>query len=910
MIGTSLGPYRVIGRLGEGGMGEVYRARDTKLNRDVALKILPAAFAADADRLARFEREAQVLAALNHPNIAQIHGLEERALVMELVDGQDLSQLVARGPLQVSDAIAIARQIADALEAAHDLGIVHRDLKPANVKVTDDGTVKVLDFGLAKVMTPESGPGTSDPQNSPTLTARATQLGVVLGTAAYMAPEQARGRPVDKRADIWAFGCVLFEMLSGQRAFRGDDVSETLASVLRQDVEWAGLPPSTPATVRRLLGRCLERDVKMRLRDIGEARVALAAPDDSPAAQVPAAHPVTRRTWLVGSAAAIMAGALGWWVANWSRSPVTVSVPVYSQLVLAEIFEERPNFRSMAFTPDGRSLVFVGGNRLKHQLYRRQLDKEQALPIAGTEGADAPFVSTDGLWVGFTADGAIKKAPLGGGAAETIHDLRKSGTADAVATGWGGQDHAYGATWLSDGTIVYGRFTGGLWQVSSEGGAPKPITSLDSSTGEFAHRLPQVLPGGQAIIFSVQRGIRAGGPIDAVDLPSGRRTRLIDDGTDARFVESGHLLFARAGALFAIRFDPAALRTDGEAVRVLSGVMHAVGGTTPGQATGAAQFDMSSTGTLVFLPGGVLAAPSMQVVWVSRGGKVEPIDLEPLPYFAPMVSPDGREIAVSAIRPGDSGDTLFNVDVARGLLTPIIRGAAWPLWTPDGSRLIVKMKGPRSENALFSLSLAGAAMPELVAESEHLLWPSSISADGKWLAYVETHPQTGNDIWVIGLTPGVAARAVLNTTADESFPAVSPDGRWLAYSIGDTGPGALYVRPFPGPGRPERISKADGRSPVWARDGKTLFYRAANQILAAHVDTSGQAIQIGTPEVFAEGPFAGTTPVGGLSLAPDGRIVMRRSNRSPAPSPGDVRRQPAAQYRIIANAWPLLTGAK
>jgi serine/threonine-protein kinase len=804
--------------------------------------------------------------------------------------------------LQVSDAIAIARQIADALEAAHDLGIVHRDLKPANVKVKDDGTVKVLDFGLAKVMTPESGPGTPDSQNSPTLTARATQLGVVLGTAAYMSPEHAKGRAVDKRADIWAFGCVLFEMLSGQRAFTGDDVSETLASVLRQDVEWARLPPSTPAAVRRLLGRCLERDVKMRLRDIGEARVALSSPSESlDVAAVPrSVRP--RPAWImaIGGAAIVAAVVLGWRAANWSRPASPEPDPVYAQLAITQPDADslrRLTFKSMAFTPDGRTVIFSARDGDHFRLYRRQLGKEDAMPITqGEEGAAAPFVSPDGRWVGFMGHGALRKVPIGGGSVEIIYDLTKTTSADAVALSWGNEvggvgAQAFGAAWLPDQSIVYGRFAGGLWRTSSAGGAPAPVTSIDAAAGEFAHRLPHALPGGRAVLFTVQRDVFGGGSIDAVDLLSQKRTRVIDDGSDARFVAPGHLLFAREGALFTIRFDASALRTEGEAIRVLPDVMHAVGGSSPGAASGAAQFDMSVDGTLAFLPGGVLTRRPSRIAWVSRGGRTEPLDLEPMSYFPPTISRDGRQLAAYASLAG--GGTVYRVDLARMIMTPVVKRAAWPLWLPDGTGLIVEMKGPTGVQAIFSVALSGTTPPALVVESPNQLWPSSISADGKWLAYVETHPTTGNDIWVAGLNPKVAPSPVLTTPANESFPAFSPDGRWLAYASREGERDILYVRPFPGPGAPERVSKAGGSTPVWAPDGKSLFYRTRNpprQILVAQIDTTGPAIRIGKTDVFAEDGFGSTTPVGGFSVSPDGlRLLVTIPRPRPiAPADGSV----------------------
>jgi serine/threonine-protein kinase len=581
----------------------------------------------------------------------------------------------------------------------------------------------------------------------------------------------------------------------------------------------------------------------------------------------------------------------------------------------------RLTFTSLAFTPDGGTVIFSARDGDRFRLYRRQLDQEDALPIAGTEGAVAPFVSPDGRWVGFMGYGALRKVPIGGGSVETIYDLTATTSSDAVAMSWGNEAggvgaQAFGAVWLADQSIVYGRFAGGLWRIPSTGGEPAPVTSIDAATGEFAHRLPHALPGGRAVLFTVQRDIFGGGSIDGVDLDSHKRTRLIDDGSDARFVAPGHLLFARKGALFAIRFDAAALRTEGEAVRVLPDVMHAVDGSGPGTASGAAQFDMSVNGSLAFLPGGVLTRLSRQIAWVSRGGRPEPLDLPPMSYFPPTISRDGRQLAVYESRAG--GGTVYRVDLARSIMTPVIKKAAWPLWMPDGTGLIVEMKGPSGAQAIFSVDLSGTAPPTLLVDSPNQLWPSSISPDGKWLAYVETNPTTGNDIWVAGLNPKVAPAPVLNTPANESFPAFSPNGRWLAYASREGELDILYVRPFPGPGVPERVSKAGGSTPVWAPDGKSLFYRvrgsrSSRQILVAEVNTTGPAIHIGKTEVFAEDRFGGTTPVGGFSVSPDGLRLLVTTGVPDAPAIGSgAPSVPPAPppIQLIVNAWSLLSRGK
>ncbi len=544
--GTRFGPYDIVQSIGAGGMGEVYRARDAKLDRDVALKILPAAWAADADRIARLSREAKILASLNHPNVAHIYGFEDGgptpALVMELVEGPTLADRLARGAIPFAEARPIARQIAEALEAAHDAGLVHRDLKPANVKVRHDGVVKVLDFGLAKALTAAA--------DSMTITSPAvTEQGVILGTAAYMSPEQAKGRPLDRRADIWAFGVVLFEMLCGVRPFVGDTIAETMAAVIKDAPQFERLPRETPVAVRLLLARCLEREPRLRLRDAGEARIVLSsteeadlrgAADTQPHASTRPRRPAGLFVATITAIAAAAAAGWSWGAHRFSAPPTGPSLHAVIVPTPADALTGRATLPLFTFTPDGRTIIYASNNPRSRLLYRRALDLSTAVPIAGTEGAADPFVSPDNAWIGFFADGKLKRVPMAGGAAETIHDLKSPTAPDAIAVGWGSElgvasEVAYGAAWLPDDTIVFGRFAGGLWQVPAHGGTPKQISRALGTDGELAHRLPHALPGGRAELFTIIRdaGAQLGSTVETLDLTTGARTRILDDATDA-----------------------------------------------------------------------------------------------------------------------------------------------------------------------------------------------------------------------------------------------------------------------------------------------------------------------------------------------------------------------------------------
>jgi serine/threonine-protein kinase len=893
-------------------MGEVYRARDSKLNRDVAIKILPDAFAHDIERVARFTREAQTLASLNHPNIAQIYGIIEEdspahvhALVMELVEGDDLSVHIARGPIPLIEALPIARQIAEALEAAHEQGIVHRDLKPANVKVRPDGTVKVLDFGLAKALD-ANGSGassaTADAMNSPTLTARlrqgsgepGTEMGMIIGTAAYMAPEQARGKVVDKRADIWAFGVVLYEMLSGRRAFGGDDVSEVLASVLKDTPAMDALPATTPARLRMLVRECLVRDPKQRLRDIGDARLLLdkiiaGAPDDSVATTAAAVFPPWRRAlpWAVAATLA----ALALWMAMRTQptadlavARVLIGVAPAERLLSgysgdASAGQGRPSRTAMAFSPDGRSLVFSAEREGRVELYLRRLDQLNAIPIVGTDGASTPFFAPDGQSLGFYADGALKKVPVGGG---PVVELCKT-------------DLVFGASWSPKDQIVFANSRGGLWEVPAAGGSPAAVTKLQSDAGEVSHRLPQVLPDGETVLFTVTN---AGFPswddtrVVAQSLTTGTRKVVIEGAADARLVSTGHLVYLRKGTLMVVPFDLRRLEVTGAAVGVVSDVMQAAN-IQPSQIdTGAGQFAVSNTGSLIYATGGVFPQDRWSIVWVDRTGRSEALRVPPGMWHAPRLSPDGRRIAFGSNMVGDRD--VWTYDVQRGAVArvPMEGDQDIPVWTPDGSRLAFSTSVERSVyGSLRLIDPDGRSPAERLITTSVTGFPGSWTADGRALAFTAANvsSQAGTvarSIWVASRDGKTEPRQLLSESREPDF---SADGRWLAYLGGS--PGQIYVQPYPALDQRVQVSIEGGSEPVWRRDGREMYYlenasaggALRVRVMAVPVTTT-PTFSAGTPHMLFEGPFRSD---GGAfrnyDVTPDGqRFLMVREVDRPS----------------------------
>jgi Tol biopolymer transport system component len=672
--GQQLGSYKIVSLVGAGGMGEVYQAHDTKLGRDVAIKVLPAAFVHDVDRLARFQREARMLAALNHPNIATIHGLEQsdgvHYLVMELVPGHTLAERVSSGGLKIEEALKLGVQITEALEAAHEKGVIHRDLKPANVKVTPDGRVKVLDFGLAKAFAGDFG---QDLSSAATLSAMGTEEGMVLGTPAYMSPEQARAKPVDKRTDIWAFGCVLYELLTGKRAFRGETVSDTIAAVLEREPNWGALPPATPAKIRDLLRRCLQKESQHRLRDIGDARIEIEEASAAPAMPEPAAtlkgvRVLGRRALIVGVGAlllvAIVTGLAIW---NLKPAPTAPPKPVSRFTITLPPGEQlsAQDYAAMALSPDGTHLAYVATQGGTQQLYLRAMDSLEATkPIPGTEGAVSPFFSPDGQWLGFFARGKLKKVSVSRGSALTLGDAK----------------NPRGGSWGGQGTIAFApAAVSVLQQVSDTGDTLQPLTHLEK--GENSHRWPEFLPGGKAVLFAAGTSAANWSNAQVVVQPAGtgERRNLIQAGMYPRYAPSGHLVYAQGGSLMAVPFDPQRLAITGAAVPVVEGVLQST-------ANGNAQYTFSATGSLVYVSGGVQAT-QLRLVWVSRNGAEQPLAAPARTYQIPRLSPDGRRIAVG-IAEQESQTWLY--DLSREALTRLTsegNSNQAPAWTPDGKRI-------------------------------------------------------------------------------------------------------------------------------------------------------------------------------------------------------------------------------
>ena len=811
--GTTLGPYAVTAKIGEGGMGEVYRARDTKLDRDVALKVLPQAFTDDPDRLARFEREAKVLASLNHPNIGGIHGLEEsegvRALVLEYIEGPTLADRIKQGAIPVDEALPIAKQIAEALEAAHEAGVIHRDLKPANIKVRDDGTVKVLDFGLAKALdsTPEG-----DPSQSPTLTAAATQMGVIMGTGAYMSPEQARGKPVDKRADIWAFGAVFYEMLTGQRAFGGEDVSDTLAAVLRDDVSLDALPSETPARLRQVLTTCLQREPKHRIHDMADVRLAIEGAFETTVGSSDAAAVVQVAWWqrpvsLIGIAGvvALAVGLLAWIV----MSPSPLRIARFSIAPLEDVLTASST-HDLAFSPDGLHAVYRG----RDALYVRRLDQVTPVAIPGTQLGYSPFFSPDGEWVGFqdnsTGVASLAKVPLDGGAIVQIMELP-------------GQEFLLlGASWADDDTIVFAASepSGGLWRVPASGGERESVTAA-KDTAPF-HLWPHVLPGGRACLFTMLNNALGTGQIAVVDLDTGEQTVLIEEGTSPRYLPTGHLVYATTnGSLHAVSFDTDSLRVTGTAVPVLDNVLT--------KRMGVADFAVGDDGSLLYVEGAGRGAEYGQLVWVDLQGSIEPLPFLPSSYSSPRLSPDGSRAVV--VQRGEDGNIDLHVlDLASGYpsrLTFHPESDGWPLWTPDGQHIVFQSQ--RDGGGVFRKAANGSGQVERL--SDKTVAPSSWSRDGQLVfMWSEDRHLLKADVGTLDLESG-DDRMLLENETSELLPAVSPNGRWIVYVGDETGAFRVHARSFPDltADGPWQLSDGIASSPTWAPDGSAVYYRGPAQ---------------------------------------------------------------------------------
>ena len=859
-------------------MGQVYRATDTTLGRQVAIKILPDAFAADPDRLGRFEREAKTLASLNHPHIAAIYGFEKsgglHALVMELVEGEDLSQRIARGLIPIDEALPIAKQIADALEAAHEQGIIHRDLKPANIKVRPDGMVKVLDFGLAKAMEPASATR-ANAMNSPTLSMHATQAGIILGTAAYMSPEQAAGKAADKRSDLWAFGVVVFEMLTGRPVFTGEDVSHVLAAVLRAEPDWSALPANTPAPIRRLLRRCLDKDRKRRLDSAAAARLeideALAPSGEGSTVSVTMPGAAWPRALPWGVAGAALAGlmlVLVLWV-PWrtaapprvTRTTITTSGP--AALTITGID------RDLALSPDGTRVVYVGNSGT--QLFVRVLDALEPVAIASGVAVRGPFISPDGQWVGFIDNAnTLRKISITGGPPITLARL------DGIPLG---------ATWAPDDTIIFATSNPatGLQRVSAAGGTAEVLTRPDHAQGEADHVWPEILPGGRAVLFTItsQTGGLETAQVAVRDLRTGTHKVLLRGGSHGHYVASGlaspkraeregcHLVYVAAGTLRAIPFDPTRLETHGTAVPVLPRLA-----TT---STGAGDFAVATDGTLVYVDApGSLAANARTLVWVDRTGNEAPVAAPPRAYGQPRLSPDGTRVALASI---DQENDLWIWDLRRATLTRLTLdpGQDWfPAWMPDGRRIVFSSDRGGQFNLWWQVA-DGTGVAERLTTSGNGQFPTGITPDGTAVVFFETTPTMGRDLLQLALDGTRRATPLLQTKFDERNAIVSPDGRWLAYESNSSGSFEIYVRPFPNVGGGQwAVSTAGGTRPLWSRSGRELFYVGPDgALLRVPVEASGATWNAGTPmKLFDRRYFTGGAAGRTYDVSPDGQRFL------------------------------------
>jgi serine/threonine protein kinase len=896
--GKTLAQYNVVDALGEGGMGEVWRAEDSKLGREVALKVLPEEFAKDPERMARFEREAKVLASLNHPNIATLYGLESVSdadadtdagettfLAMELVEGEDLSERIERGAVPVEEAVAIALQIAEALEAAHEQGIVHRDLKPANIKLRSDGTVKVLDFGLAKAW--ETDHGDSSLSLSPTVTAHATAAGVILGTAAYMSPEQAAGTAADRRADIWSFGVVLWEMLTGHKLFEGETVSHVLASVLKDEVDLEELPTDTPPSLRDLVRRCLQKKPRQRLQAIGEARIVLEQPmDEDPLPEqgtgVSASSLAVAsgwRRWAPWAAVLVLAVALAaaTWLLIGQKQPVIAATVAPSEGTDIHLNPASPG--PAAVSPDGLSIAFsardADGEVL---LYVRRIDAPQAQAFSDTQNAGYPFWSPDSRWIGYfnRADGTMKKIDTRGGPPITLCRA----------------PNGKGGSWNEDGVIVFAPdATGPLMRVPSAGGEPSKLTEVDVGRHN-SNRHPRFLPGGRHALF-LARGITPPqSTLMVVDIDSGETTDVMPLVTQAEYA-SENLLFVREGALMAQPFDPQNFEFTGDAVPVAEGVLVVSGASL-------ATFSASHNGILSYITG--KADVQAELEWRDRAGKVIGTLGDPSSYRSLVVSPDDQMAAVLVTDMTIGTDDIWIFDLERNLRSRFTFDPAldvFPVWSPDaGSLYFASNRG--GKQGIYRKDIAGAGNVELILESERNQWPSSISPDGKWLLLSMPEEGAGQNISVAALDGSGELQPFRHTEFQEASAVFSPDGRWVAYHSDESGEFEVYVTPFPGPGRRWQVSTASGAYPAWSSDGRQIIFTRMNgALMAARVRAQGDTFVVeGEEELFTMQP----PEVGGpyFSISSDGERVLV--------IPGTAQRADSLLHLLVN--WPTALKAR
>jgi len=849
MLGKTLAHFKILAHIGTGGMGEVYRAHDTKLDREVALKLLPIEFSKDPERVARFEREATTLAKLQHANIAAIYGFEKDQdrtfLIMELVEGEDLAERLLRGPIPAGEAIGLAAQIAEGLEAAHALGIVHRDLKPANIKITPTGDVKLLDFGLARAYADDGSSSTSlEISNSPTITAAMTMQGVILGTAAYMSPEQARGKSIDRQADIWSFGVVFFEMLTAERLFGGETISDSIGAILHRNPDLT-LLPEVPPQVTTLLRRCLAREKKARLRDIGDARLELADAAGAGTESPHAGKKSGRTTWITAAAVTIVVAALGWLALTRDTGPVLDQVTLGLPRDQA-IFLNDGSWTRLRFAADGRKIVYAGGD--DGQLMLRDVGEFAAVPIPGTQGATLYDFSPDGRWIAYFAESKLWKVAVSGGAPVELCE-----TARGPGLAWG-QDEIY--------------FTrgngGGLWAVSSEGGEPRQISTLDDEREETSHRWPHVLPDGRHLLFTIKTARIAtfdDALIGLLSLDTGEIRVLITGGTQPQYAETGHIIYGRGSQLFAVAFDPENLKVEGTPSLVLDQVYTI-------DVNGSAQYALSAGGNLAYLPvEGDITDYEMQ--WLYRSGRSSRLEISEAAFYEPSISPDGQKVAgmISA-----ANDKIHVFDLERQTMTRLTNtpgNDGKPVWSPDGALMAYRNDRDGSTDLYIIPADGGTPARRLVGGDldDH---PECWTPDSARLLFTRVDAGGQAQIWIVPVDGSSEPQPVLDDGNSNGGARISPDGRWMAYMSDSSGGLDVYVRPFEKPGGPVRVSIDGGVVPQWSPDGKFIYYVSGDLMMAAPVETAG-GLRVGSPvEIFEidESVF------GPLPLAPDGERFL------------------------------------
>jgi serine/threonine protein kinase/Tol biopolymer transport system component len=893
--GTKLGPYEIVSPLGVGGMGEVYRARDSKLGREVALKVIAPEFAHDSERMGRFQREAQVLASLNHAHIASIYGFEDSAgvsaLVMELVEGATLGERIKEGAIPLDEALPIARQIAEALECAHERGIIHRDLKPANIKLTHDGRVKVLDFGLAKALQDDASG--SDISNSPTLTMGSTKAGVILGTAAYMSPEQAKGKAADRRADIWSFGVVLFEMLGGEQAFGGETVSDSLAAVIKDTPDWTQLPAGTPARIRELIQRCLQKDPKQRLQAIGDARIAIdevisgsslpgsgiSGIEDRPREIVAPLQPVTSPwlrllPWLVAAAFGI--GLIATLIAM-RQSPqsstqrvVALALPLPPDQIL-----DLANGPAVVISPDASRIAFVtlepGAG--EGRLFVRDMDKDTAVQLEGAGLAASPFFSPDSQWIGYFGEGKLKKVSVHGGTPVIL----------AEVTGYRGGD------WGDDGTIVFPeQFTSSLFRVPAAGGKVEPLTHLDTARGEITQRWPQILPGGQAVIFTVStdNNFFAHANVAAAGFKDGTPKLLVENAYFGRYLPGGYLSYVSQGTVFVAPFDVKTLKLTGTAIPVLQHVASDL-------SNGGAQFSVSRNGTAIFAAGQA-GDQNLNISLIDRKGNATVLLKDQPDASSPRFSPDGKRIV---FQKGLGG--LWVYDIARAMTSSVSldSSASYPIWTPDGlhltySRPHTSGQGRKGEGIYWRRADGSGNEEPLTSDDVFNAYPSSWSPDGKTLAFERLSPVDGSccEIWTLTVDESgkpSEPRAFMDKTSITNggfdvtvdYPTFSPDGHWLAYMAQQAGAPQIFVVPYPQAGGKWQVSSQMGWEARWSKSSHEILYATSNQMISIPYTVENGAFQGGKPEVLFQDRFELRVPFPSFDVSPDGQhFVMFQSS--------------------------------